>query len=54
VLFELLDLKGYGRLGHEQRFSCLREGQVLCDGVEYLKATFSHGVLKGEFPAIST
>ena len=46
VLFELLDLEGDRRLGHEQRLGRLGEGQVLRDGMEYLEAPVGHQLFK--------
>ena len=42
VLLQLADLERHRRLRHEQRLGGLGEGEVLCDGVEYLEATVCH------------
>jgi hypothetical protein len=42
LFFQLLDLEGHGRLGHEQRLSGTGEGSVPGNGVKNLEAAISH------------
>jgi hypothetical protein len=42
MFFELLDLEGHRRLGHEQQFRRLGKRQLFGNGVENLKAAISH------------
>jgi hypothetical protein len=42
MFLKLLDLESHGRLRHEQHLGGLREGQLLGDGVKYLKPAIRH------------